>query len=221
MFRKLKYGFTLSEVLITLGIIGVVAAMTLPALMTKYKKHEAVTRLKKSYTIINQALKLSEAQNGEYQYWETGLTPETYLEKYWVPYIKVIQICTTPLKCGYKSNGPWTRPNGDGAYAIFSEPSWRIPFLTADGLLYSISILGGIEDGKNIILIDINGASKPNVFGNDFFMFTRDERGLIRAYGYDKTPQEIDEDCTQMGQRYYCAAKIMKDGWEIKNGYPW
>lgn len=45
-YLKLFKGFTLAEVLITLGIIGVVAALTMPALVANYKKQEAVSKLK-------------------------------------------------------------------------------------------------------------------------------------------------------------------------------
>ena len=44
MLIKVKYGFTLAEVLITLGIIGVVAAITIPGLMSKYYEHQTVAR---------------------------------------------------------------------------------------------------------------------------------------------------------------------------------
>jgi len=56
-----KFGFTLAEVLITLGIIGVVAAMTLPGLINGYKEQELITRTKKTYTSIAQALELAQA----------------------------------------------------------------------------------------------------------------------------------------------------------------
>ena len=46
-----RTGFTLAEVLITLGIIGVVAALTIPSLMTAYNKHITETRLKKFFLI--------------------------------------------------------------------------------------------------------------------------------------------------------------------------
>ena len=54
-FKKRKAAFTLAEVLITLGIIGVVAAMTMPALIADYKDKELETRTKKAFSIINQA----------------------------------------------------------------------------------------------------------------------------------------------------------------------
>ena len=62
--RTIKPGFTLAEVLITLGIIGVVAAMTLPSLVSKYKDKELTTRAKKAYSSINQAVQLYQSKNG-------------------------------------------------------------------------------------------------------------------------------------------------------------
>lgn len=61
---KNSKGFTLAEVLITLGIIGVVAAMTLPSLVTKYKDKELITRTKKVYSDINNALLLAQKDYG-------------------------------------------------------------------------------------------------------------------------------------------------------------
>lgn len=57
-----RKGFTLAEVLITLGIIGIVASMTLPALTAKYRKRVIETRLKKFYTVMTQAIILSEEE---------------------------------------------------------------------------------------------------------------------------------------------------------------
>ena len=57
-----RVAFTLAEVLITLGIIGIVAAMTMPSLITNYQKQRAVTQLKKSYTNLAEAVKRSELE---------------------------------------------------------------------------------------------------------------------------------------------------------------
>lgn len=64
-----KLAFTLAEVLITLGIIGVVAALTLPALISNYKKQETTARLKKFYSTMSQAIILSENDNGSSKEW--------------------------------------------------------------------------------------------------------------------------------------------------------
>jgi prepilin-type N-terminal cleavage/methylation domain-containing protein len=57
-------GFTLAEVLITLGIIGVVAALTIPGLIASYQKKVVETRIKKFYSVIQQAVKMKEANDG-------------------------------------------------------------------------------------------------------------------------------------------------------------
>ena len=66
-------GFTLAEVLITLGIIGVVAALTLPALIQKNNNKVVETRLKKFYSAINQAIMLAENDYGDKKIWYQDL----------------------------------------------------------------------------------------------------------------------------------------------------
>ena len=61
--KRQKAAFTLAEVLITLGIIGVVAAMTLPTLIENNRKVELTSRAKKAYSEILQAVQMYEAQN--------------------------------------------------------------------------------------------------------------------------------------------------------------
>ncbi|HIS36858.1 TPA: prepilin-type N-terminal cleavage/methylation domain-containing protein [Candidatus Scatousia excrementigallinarum] len=90
-------GFTLAEVLITLGIIGIVAAMTLPTLVAKHRIIVTETALKKFYTNINQAVRLSVADNGETQYWtfaDEAYNPEkieAFYNKYFKDYLKVLE----------------------------------------------------------------------------------------------------------------------------------
>ena len=60
-----KKAFTLAEVLITLGIIGVVAAMTLPSLIQRNNNKVVETRLKKFYSAINQAIMMAEVDYGD------------------------------------------------------------------------------------------------------------------------------------------------------------
>lgn len=66
---KLKNGFTLAEVLITLGIIGVVAALTIPTLIGNYQKKEVPVRLQKMYNTIQNAISQAELENGPCDTW--------------------------------------------------------------------------------------------------------------------------------------------------------
>ena len=230
--KSIIKGFTLAEVLITLGIIGIVAAMTLPALVGKYKKQQTVAQLQKVYTTLNQALKLAEAKYGPYEYWEVPAVDSDahdYYEKYWFPYFKILQTCESYSHCGYNSNNPWLLLKGGSSTVTFTSNVLRVPFIITDGTLISISIaaLGLNEDGEDeilpsgLIIVDLNGSKNPNQFGIDVFRFTRVNGKGILPDGYSKTEDEVNEDCSSSGNGWYCAAKIAADGWSIKADYPW
>ena len=73
-----KIAFTLAEVLITLGIIGVVAAMTIPTLISNYQKQALFSQFKKAYANLNQAWKLASVDFGyspKCYYWGIGQNP--------------------------------------------------------------------------------------------------------------------------------------------------
>ena len=60
----------MAEVLITLGIIGIVAAMTLPTLIQKHKEQETVAKVKKFYSVISQAVMLARVEHGDVDTWD-------------------------------------------------------------------------------------------------------------------------------------------------------
>lgn len=64
-----RKAFTLSEVLITIGLLGIVMAMTLPQLIKNYQKKVTVERLKKAYSVISNAMEVSQHENGDMKYW--------------------------------------------------------------------------------------------------------------------------------------------------------
>lgn len=84
----MKKGFTLAEVLITLGVIGVISAMTLPTLIQTHRNHTVEAKLKKLYSVMNQALNMSEAENGNKADWVNELATMEGTEKYLLPYLK-------------------------------------------------------------------------------------------------------------------------------------
>ena len=86
-----KFGFTLAEVLITLGIIGVVATMMIPTLIQKCTNRVVETRLKTFYVKINEAIKLSEVDNGEKEAWTADNT-EDFFNKYLKNYLKYMTV---------------------------------------------------------------------------------------------------------------------------------
>lgn len=78
---KFVCGFTMAEVLITLGITGIVAAMTLPAVINNSRNKQLEAGLKRSYSVISQALDMYQAETGERI--NTGRLPAGRLNRYY------------------------------------------------------------------------------------------------------------------------------------------
>ena len=78
--KRNNLGFTLAEVLITLGIIGVVVALTMPSLIANYQKQETIARLKKVYSTISNTYMYAINSYGTSEKWN-GKDKQVLLEK--------------------------------------------------------------------------------------------------------------------------------------------
>lgn len=212
--------FTLAEVLITLSIIGVVATMTVPTLLTNKAKQETVAKLQKEYTTLAQAVKLSEQDNGPNSTWDwssngSNIANKNLFDVYLNPYLKITKYCgSTPTDCNYTQNFYSCR-NGtqSGCGASLWHPSGT-SLVSADGtILY-------IRYDTKMIFVDINGAKNPNMYGKDVFTFILDPIKGLMPCGYDQG-QGINDSCQANSDGKYCFAKIMNDSWQIKDDYPW
>ena len=93
-----RVAFTLAEVLITLSIIGIVSAMTIPNLISKYQERVTVTKVKQAYSMLSQAYLYAINENGPVSSWNlgTGSTdPQSHinLANYFKPYLKISADC--------------------------------------------------------------------------------------------------------------------------------
>ena len=243
-----KAAFTMAEVLITLGIIGIVAAMTLPVLIGKYQKLVTETKLKKVYTVLSQLVIKSQEENGP-AYFSTSeeIDPDViknFFNTYWKPYFNsptVSRENRNPFNNGqsvdsYKAyTNLNNKPLDISIYTTYG--AGRVYFTTNDGTDYFLIMTRWIneydDDGNRIpttynyastqnVYADLNGVKPPNIIGKDVFMFIVDfDKNIVRANGYDKTTNEINRNCSLSGTGAYCAAKIMRDGWKIADDYPW
>lgn len=218
--NKIFKAFTLAEILITLGIIGVVASLTIPTLVKNYQKQQTVEKLKKVYTTLSQAVKQSEIDNGPNIYWDWGdnITIRQSFDTHWGQYLKILKYCTTYSDCGYSSDRPWkTLANTDWIYIV--APS-QTSFLLSDGIFATVRYKESTVVRKDII-VDLNGAKPPNVLGKDVFPFVLiPEKGFLPA-AYNYSDSSINTRCSVGHAGDSCAAKIIRDGWQIKDDYPW
>ena len=213
-----KAAFTLAEVLITLGIIGIVAVLTLPNIIANYEKKVTVNRLKAAYSIFSQAVNHSVQDNGDISNWE--LSYSDMAPKYIFPYVETNGTVKKYDLCNLGTDGSsyihWGGWSDNGK--IYSMKN---------GMTYSL-----IYDHEVIYLtVDLNGKKGPNRMGRDGFVFEilPSNNTLILA-GANKTIADIKNNffggCKKFSNTAYysgafCGALIMVDGWDIKDYYPW
>lgn len=223
---KAKFGFTLAEVLITLGIIGVVAAMTIPVLITTHQQKATVTKLERAISVLNQAYRLSYDENGEASAQEAlAMGADAYFKKYWEPYIKISRYCKNYKDCGYDKSAPYKAPSGS-AYLIAVNES-RAKFYTLDGFFYMILVDSGAGDNISLntnIYLDLNGGEGPNIMGRDVFLLKRYvddvKGGYVQPLCNNESNAVVNAKCIK-SETSCCAEKIRRAGWKIEKDYPW
>ena len=132
----MKKAFTLAEVLITLGIIGVVAAMTMPSLIQKHNEKVIVNQTKKVYSTFSQLLlfaqKDGDSLDSILQATSSKQEASMALLNYFLPYLKIGKNCGLQQNAGCFGNLPYYRLNG-AAYAVYDNFSDRAKVKLADG----------------------------------------------------------------------------------------
>ncbi len=207
MTKHEKNGFTLAEVLITLGIIGIIAALTLPNLIANHREQVTINKLKKFYSVMSQAYwRIVEKQGSTYSNWELGETlPEQAesMANYFKEYLLVSKDCGFEAGCFIDAN--YKLANG-GLSINFLKGPIRYMIILNDG--------SAIAFYKNVIYYDTNGTTQPNQFGRDIFQINISDRYGIHASTADGQSSTADktplEKCLIHG--YNCASWVLTYG---------
>ncbi|GBF23511.1 general secretion pathway protein GspI [Candidatus Gastranaerophilus sp. (ex Termes propinquus)] len=219
-----KRAFTLTEVLIALVVIGIIASLTIPATVNKSSGQERVAKLQKAYNTWIAAIQNAEAEHAPAHYWDTKLDTETFFSKYLKNNFDIMIDCKMTdnsqcfAKTGYKDlTGEPFHISEPGS--LFNSGT-NYKFITPDGISHSFYKHKG---NVLIVWVDINARKAPNQVGRDVFQFyifsdpdwtNCDKRGIcnprrgVKPSGYDS--QDIDAECNQTnstGQK--CAAKVL------------
>ena len=213
-------GFTLAEVLITLGIIGVVSAMTVPSLMQNYQRQSYIAQLHKFYNELSQALVQYQTSANAVNLKEAGLNSNDNVAVFFKTYFKVIKECDTMDDCfapaylslnsGKKLEGTYDK--NMKSYVLASGAAIR-PYYT--GQSNKIINLG----------LDTNGPKGPNIVGRDFFFLYVYNNGLIDdTIGSDNSlnaplsTEHREKMFTSMclnDSDSGCFGKILNDNWQM------
>ena len=214
-FKNLKTNifrsFTLSEVLITLAIIGVVSAITIPMVIANIQKQENVEKLKKADSVLRQSiLKISVKEGapvGDFSFMQNDDFFNSFIKE-----VDTVKVCQGNV-LGCFTNNSIKRLNGKN-YGKFNRSN---SLITNDGIAYGWDsrYCSGkgitVEDQENCIgrfIIDINGERSPNQFGIDVFFFTVvDKKGIVPAGSGNNS-----SDCSRKSDGIMCAAKVLQEG---------
>jgi len=220
-------------VLITLAIIGVIAAITIPSIVANHQKRALETQFAKTYRTINQAINLAIAEHGNISNWDwkekgtfTDEEKDAFVKQYFVPYLNVLKFCPSDNSTdGCFPNVAHFLNDGSSTATQYTQKMPKV--LLADGasLLF-------VFDTKSVrtfgINFDINGHKKPNIVGRDlfsagYFMETGEflPTGVYNLnIQYDSetnsftklTDEEVESTCATTG--WNCTVKIIKDGFK-------
>ena len=226
----MKKAFTLAEVLVTLGIIGVVSAMTVPSLMQNHQRKTYVTQLHKVYNEMQQALLQYQTDRNAVNLKEAGLNSKARVEAFFNEYFKVVQTCggvAAPcFSTSYKNiNGDAVSINtgwGGGNCAVMSS-----------GASICMDYPYQYSGSYGQVFIDINGSQGPNILGRDAFYLAVFYDGVLDVSGADincrtngvcgtegaslKDVRGTAEACkaSENSNAHSCFGQILNDNWEM------
>ena len=228
-----KHGFTLAEVLVTLGIIGVVSALTIPTLVKNHQRQVYVTQLQKVVNELSQAADKAITDSNAVSLDETryGTNKANGARNFLNDYFKIVKDCgETATPCfadSYEdlSGNAFELGTQIIAVSLASGASisignttyWPPYYDNGDGTMVK-------EDCHSYytLQIDVNGAQGPNIAGRDLFTFDLYSDGKV-ADGYDNSNRAFDNErqkCINSGNLTGyggagCLNIIMRDGWKM------
>lgn len=185
----------MAEILITLGIVGVVAALTIPGLMTAYKAHQLRAQFLKSYSTVQQVFRRMEADDISLD--PTSYTDNNKLYKVFIQYLSGAHDCSAKVPVCYShKNGAYKTLDGKSNIISWYFDDGQI--LLQDGTLLLFENPSSEYGGSSLtvwVSVDLNGWSRlPNKAGYDLFTFFFKDGELV-TMGDKDTPYPADEYC--------------------------
>ena len=214
-----KIAFTLAEVLVTLGIIGVVSAMTVPTLMQNYQRQSYVTQLHKVYNELTQAAVQYQNDKNAVDLKEAGLTSQAAAEEFIESNFKIVQNCGT--------NKTPCFANTYRKIANSQNIGWnsnRTNYVLASGATLGVGYNPLSSDCLLELYVDTNGTKGPNIVGRDLWALFLYKDGSVDDFSGDPptltTAQRetaFTTYCTSDNANGWngCFGKILNDNWQM------
>ncbi len=211
-----KIGFTLTELLIALTIIGAIAALSIPSLMGNLNRKQMVTQLKSTITAIQTLAGNQLTIKKSKSLLDTDFSdPQKLLQE---KNFQIAKLCNTAADCWsnkYKQISDMSETN------LFPPDGKTVVLKNGTVLTYKLDNGYTTNDDKTFgrFYIDMNGKDKPNIVGRDVFEFFISEKGKIMGW-YEATGEEYNKetsitDC-KSGMGSYCISEILRNNWVME-----
>lgn len=217
--------FTLAEVLIVIGIIGVIAQMTIPTLVKSTETTQRVVGLKKAYSTLSQAYTMAVNEKGTPDTWGlvasaspigatniiNALAPQLMIEKNCG---SRTDNCFPSIMYKFINNVDWFDANTSGTSAKIKLTNGDFIFALSYGdcTTYPRGNTVALQHACGEFYYDINGAKSPNQLGKDIFFFYLTQFGIIPVGSASETSHTFDLTCKNKTTGRGCTA------WMIYNG---
>ena len=190
--------FTLAETLITLVIIGVVAALTIPTLMQKKIEDDTVSRILKIYKNLSAAVQTYQLENGCIGHISNcDISNNASIDQIIKRHMAIANSCSSAAQC---QAADWLPDRDTMLTGALQNSAWEgaskyshHAYLLNDGMIVSLHT----ESSRNVlIMVDVNGKKGPNRVGKDVFNMTLGARhGDVVDPRYTTiTPYTIDDE---------------------------
>ena len=213
-----------------MGIIGVVAAITLPTLIKNYQKQVYITQFKKSVAFVQNSYRKAIADEGVDSIFDTqiayknseegssnfsyGIYPEKFASKFGYELFPINQLKNSPLKALKSADIDYYIYSNGACFAFDSQQVFSANYVHLS------------------TYIDVNCDKGPNKGGRDVFVLMLNSNAKIDYYGYGSSDDwqqicnedvfnealnsgEISKDELSLEIGRYCAARVISDGWKI------
>ena len=185
-----KRGFTIAEILITLGIIGIVSALTLPTFTANSRNLANATKLSAIISSVENAFASMMVSESAHDMNETNFVidgPDDFYKNLG-KYLKLSGESTV-LTDYYESNNPFETIDGEpkliGFNKILQTKNGALLFYRFSGTqVDNYEDLGGsVGESIAALFVDVNGGEKPNIWGRDVFLFLIGSDGILYPAG--------------------------------------
>lgn len=183
---------TQAEIIIVLGVLGIVATSTIPVMYTDYQRNFTIIRLQRDYAILSSGFNQAINENGTPDTWGSansgGPTDLAGINNVFSRYFKLAKNCGTGSGCF--PTIIYQNLKGVDAQTILDQDPQYTKLLLLDGTSLAISQLDSscnqnwgntpeLSHVCGLLELDVNGEKAPNTYGIDFFGFAYTKYGIV------------------------------------------